>query len=95
MWWLGSRVEQKKAKKLLSHLQRMACLGNTGGMRSTPTSLEVMLMLLPLHLFIKQEARQVANRLLENVCSYMPIFGHSEVLIRMTDETPLLLAPRD
>jgi hypothetical protein len=25
----------------------------------------------------------------------MPNFGHSIVLIRMTDETPLLLAPRD
>jgi hypothetical protein len=25
----------------------------------------------------------------------VPNIGHSEVLIRMTDETPLLLAPRD
>jgi hypothetical protein len=25
---------------------------------------------------------------------YMPNFGHSEVLIKMTDEMPLLLAPR-
>jgi hypothetical protein len=25
----------------------------------------------------------------------VPNFGHSEALIRMTDETPLLLAPRD
>jgi hypothetical protein len=70
----------------------MACLGITGGMRSTPTSaLEVMLMLLPFH---KKEARQ-ANRLLGNGYSNMPNFGHSEVLIRMSDETPLLLAPRD
>jgi hypothetical protein len=37
----------------------------------------------------------VANRLLGNGCSYMPNFGHSEVLIRMIDEMPLLLAPRD
>jgi hypothetical protein len=63
-------------------------------MRSTPKSaLEVMLMLPPLLLFIKQEARQEANRLLGNGCSYVPNFLHSEVLIRMTDETPLLLAP--
>jgi hypothetical protein len=96
MWWPGSRMEQKKAQKLLSHLQRMACLRITGGMRSTPTSaLEVMLMLMPSHLFIKEEARQAANRLLGNGYSNMPNFGHSEVLIRMTDETPLLLAPRD
>jgi hypothetical protein len=73
--------------KRFSHLQRMTGLGITGVMRSTPTS--------ALHLFIKQEARQAANRLLENGCSYMPNFGHSEILIRMTDETPLLLAPWD
>jgi hypothetical protein len=74
----------------------MTCVGITGGMRSTPMSaLEVMLMLSPLHLFIKQEARQAANRLLGNGCSYyVPNFGHSEVLIKMTDEMPLLLAPR-
>jgi hypothetical protein len=81
-------VELKNAQKRFSHLQRMACLGITGDMRSTPTSaLEVMLMVPPLHLFIKQEVKQAANRLLGN--------GHSEVLIKMTEEMPLLLAPRD
>jgi hypothetical protein len=74
----------------------MMCLGITGVMRSTPTSgLEVMLILPPLHLLIKQEARQAANRLLGNGCSYVPNFGHAEVSIKMTDEMPLLLAPRD
>jgi hypothetical protein len=53
-----------------------------------------MLILPSLNLFIKQEARQAANRLLRNGCSYTPNFGHSVVLIRMTHETPLLLAPR-
>jgi hypothetical protein len=61
-----------------------------------PTSaLEVKLMLPPLHLFIKLEARQAANRLLGNGCSNVPSIGHFEVLIKMTDEMPLLLAPRD
>jgi hypothetical protein len=74
----------------------MTCLGIIGGMRSTPSSaLEVMLMLPPLHLFIRQEARQAANRLLGNGCSYVPNFGHSEVLIEITDEMPQLKAPRD
>jgi hypothetical protein len=50
-----------------------------------------MLMLPPLHLFIKHEARQAAKRLLGNGCSYVLNFGHSEVLIKMTDEMPLLL----
>jgi hypothetical protein len=80
------RVELKNAQRSLAHLQRMTCLGITGGMRSTPTSaLEVMLMLPPLHLFTKQEAIQVANILLGNGCSYVPSFGHSEVLIKITD----------
>jgi hypothetical protein len=47
----------KNAQKRLFHLQRLTCLRITGGMRSIPTSaLEVMLMLPPLHLFIKQES---------------------------------------
>jgi hypothetical protein len=46
-------------------------------------------------LFIKQEARQAANRLLlGNGCSYMSNFGHSEVLIKMIDKMPHLLDPR-
>jgi hypothetical protein len=32
------RMELKNAQKRLSHLQRMTCLGITGGMSSTPTS---------------------------------------------------------
>jgi hypothetical protein len=32
------RVELKNTQKSFSHLQRMTCLGITGGMRSTPTS---------------------------------------------------------
>jgi hypothetical protein len=78
----------------MQHLQQMTCLGITGGMRPKPTSaLEVMFMLPPLHFFIKQEDRQATNRILGNGCSYVPNFGQSEVLIKMTDEMPLLLAP--
>jgi hypothetical protein len=90
-------VELKNAQKMHSHLQRMTCLGVTGGMRSTPPSaLEVMLMLPHLlHLFIKQEVRQAANRLKGNGCAYVTNFGHSEVLFKMTDKMPLLLAPTD
>jgi hypothetical protein len=62
-------MELRNAQKRLSHLQRMTCLGITGGMRSTPMSaLEVML---------------------GNECSYVLN------LIKITDEMPLLLAPRD
>jgi hypothetical protein len=88
-------VKLKNAQKMYSHFQRMTCLGVTGGMRSTPPSvLEVMLMFPPLNLFLKQEVRQVAKRL-GNGCSYVTNFGHTEVLFKMTDEMPLLLAPTD
>jgi hypothetical protein len=74
----------------------MTCLRIFGGMRSTPMSaLEVMVMLPSLHLFIKQEARQAANRLLGIGCSYVPNFVHSGVLMKITDGMTLLLAPRD
>jgi hypothetical protein len=52
-------------------------------------------MLPSLHLFIKQEARQAANRLLGIGCSYVPNFVHSGVLMKITDGMTLLLAPRD
>jgi hypothetical protein len=54
-----------------------------------------MLMLPPFHFTIKQEARLAANRLVGNGCSYVPNYGHTEVLIKMTDEMPLLFTPRD
>jgi hypothetical protein len=74
VWW--KRVELKNAQKRLSHLQRMTCLGITGGMRSTPSSaLEVMIMLPPLHLIIKQEIRKAANGLLGNGCSICQTLG--------------------
>jgi hypothetical protein len=53
-------MELKNAQKRLS-LAADDVFGN--GMRSTPTSaLEVLLMLPPLHLFIKQEARQATRK---------------------------------
>jgi hypothetical protein len=89
-------VELKNAQKRLSHLQWITCLVIIGGMRSIPTSaLEVMVMLPHLQLFINQEAKQAANRLVGNECSYVLNFGHSEVLIKMTCEMSVLLAPRD
>jgi hypothetical protein len=76
-WWPGSVVKECGVEKCSETAL-------------STSALEVMLMLPPLHLFIKQEARLQGNGF-----SYVPNFGHSEVLLRMTDETPLLLAPRD
>lgn len=56
VWWL--KTEQKTVQLKLQKIQRMACLGITGAMRTTPSSaLEVLLDLPPLHLQIQKEAR--------------------------------------
>lgn len=48
----------------LRRLQRLACIGIAGAMRTTSTaSLEALLSLLPLHIFIEKEARSAAYRL--------------------------------
>jgi hypothetical protein len=65
-------------------------------MHSTLTAaLEVILMLLPLDIFIEEEARQATYRL--NCFGELTRakFGHSEVFEKMTDEWPSLLASGD
>ena len=61
VWW--KKTQQKKAQEKLSRIQRLACLGITGAMRTTPTAaMEVLLNLPPLHLFIRREARMAVFR---------------------------------
>jgi ribonuclease HI len=55
VWWERTTIKYIITK--LNSLQRLACLMITGASRSTPTaSLEVLLDLPPLHLFVKHEA---------------------------------------
>jgi hypothetical protein len=55
VWWL--RLKFKMSQARLSKLQRLACLGVTGAMRTAPTAaIEVFLGLPPLHLKIEAEA---------------------------------------
>ncbi|XP_055715172.1 uncharacterized protein LOC129809388 [Phlebotomus papatasi] len=62
VWW--PRVKLKCTVEALNRFQRHACLAITGALRSTPTAaLEVLLNLLPLHIFIEQEALKCAIRL--------------------------------
>jgi ribonuclease HI len=59
IWW--TKTQQVTAQTKLRQLQRQACLAVTGAMSTTPTrSLEVILNLPPLHLFIEKEARAQA-----------------------------------
>ena len=62
VWW--PKVQQVTAAKNLQRVQRLACLGITGAMKGTPTaSMEVVLNLPPLDIFIKGEARTAAYRI--------------------------------
>ena len=64
VWWPGCQTA--KAKKRLNRIQRLACLGVTGAMRTTPAcAMEALTGLPPLELVIRFEARSAAQRLLE------------------------------
>ena len=60
--WCGGH-ELKTAGRKLEHVQRLACLHITGAVRTTPTNtLEIIVGLEPLTIFIKQEAMLACYR---------------------------------
>jgi len=62
VWWPGCQTSS--AKKRLSKVQRLASLGITGAIRTTPTgAMEALSGLPPLDLVIQGEARSAAHRL--------------------------------
>jgi hypothetical protein len=62
VWWPRIRYTTCRAK--LSKLQRLACLGITGAMKTAPTAaIEVLLGLPPLHLAMEAEAQAGIYRL--------------------------------
>jgi hypothetical protein len=90
VWWPGCQTA--RAMNKLSRTQRLACLGITGVMHTTPTSaLEVLLCLTPLHLVVQKEARSAAHRLWDLGCwSYLyPNRGHCSILIRLQQSDPI------
>jgi hypothetical protein len=87
---------EKRRHKQVSVTISAACMCVTGSMRSTPTSaLEVLLMLPPLSILIEKESRHAAYRLKDTGRLNRAIVGHSEILARMIEETPILGAPSD
>jgi hypothetical protein len=61
-WWPG--CETARANQQLSSIQRLACLGITGAMRTTPTNaVEALVGLPPLDLVVQGEGRVSAHRL--------------------------------
>ena len=71
VWWPGCQTAS--AKKKLSKIQRLACLGITGAMCTTPTTtMEALICLPPLELVVQREARSTAHRLWSLGCwSYL------------------------
>ena len=94
VWWQRGEVRLIQSK--LNHLQRMACLGITGAVRTTPTAaMEVMLNLPPLHILLEKYARSTTYKLF--VSKYYSHFLESESIIwkRQIQENPIFLAPSD
>jgi hypothetical protein len=80
------------AKKTLSKIQRLACLGITGKICTTPTgALEALNDLPPLDLVIQGEARSAAHRLWSLGCwAYLHTnCGHSSILMQLQRSDPL------
>jgi len=91
VWWPGCQTAS--AKKKLSKVQRWACLGVTGAMRTTPTNaVEAPIYLPSLDLVIQSEARSAAHRLWSLGCwSYLqPNRGLSSILMRLQQSDPML-----
>ena len=62
VWW--SSRQTASAMRKLSRVQRLACLGITGAMGTTPTNAVEALICLPLlELVVQSEARSAAHRL--------------------------------
>ena len=79
VWW---QAAQKTTNlKLMTKVQRLACLATTGAMRTTPTAgLEVILHLLPLDLFMQESAAKCALRLNQSGNWKPNSTGHASIL---------------
>jgi ribonuclease HI len=65
VWW--PKTQQNTTKTVLSRIQRVATLGITGAMRTTPTiSLDAILNLPPLDIYFLKDAANTAFRLLKD-----------------------------
>jgi hypothetical protein len=88
--WLSDDQRQEETKQgskiSLLRVQKLACLGITGAMRTTPTNaVEALTCLPPLELVVQGEARSAANRFWSlGSWSYLhPNRGHCCILMRL------------
>jgi len=90
VWWPGCQTAS--AKRKLSRVQRLACLGIREAMRTTPTNaVEALICLPPLDLVVQSEARSAAHQFWSLGCwSYLhPNKGHSSILMRPQQSDPM------
>jgi len=89
VWWPGCQTAS--ANKKLSRIQRLACLGITAAMRTTPTSaVEALICLPPLELVVQSETS--AAHCLWNVGCWSflhPNRGHSSILMQLQQSDPI------
>lgn len=96
VWW--KRVELTTVQKSLEKFQRMICIGISGAMRTTPTAaMEVILSMLPLHIFLEQTAMITAYRLIctEQWCTNSYTNSHAYIQQRMLLKGADLAMPSD
>ena len=90
VWWPGCQTAN--AKKKLSRIQRLTCLGITGAMHTTPTSaVKVLICLPPLELVVQSEVRSAAHHLWSLGCwSHLhPNRGCSSILMWLQQSDPV------
>lgn len=97
IWW--HKTNRAGFISKLSKLQRLACLGITGAMITTPTAaMEMLLDLPPLHLVMRAEALGAAYRLNINAIGLRSgnrkIGGHNEIFNQL-ENTRILSMPSD
>jgi len=90
VWWPGCRTAS--AKRKLSRIQRLACLGITAAMCTTHTNaMEALICLPPLELVVQIEVWSAAHRLwsLGCLCYLHPNRGHSNILMWLQQSDPV------
>jgi len=90
VWW--SDCQTASAKKKLSRIQRLACLGIMGAMHTPPTrAMEALICFPPLALVVQSEARSAVHHLWSLGCwlYLLPNKGHSSILMWLQQSDPI------
>ena len=94
VWW--PHADHKGAGKQLEYIQRLACLYITGAVRSAPTSaLEIIVGIVPLPIYIKQEAMLACYRMQLNHQWVQTCWGRTGIKKHLNTSVSLSLMKSD